>query len=79
MPIYEYICRDCGHAFEHLLRTLSAPTPDCPKCGAASPAKQLSTFSASVANPATAACDACPTSGGCRSAGSGCGGACSPF
>ena len=21
MPIYEYACRECGHEFEHLLRT----------------------------------------------------------
>lgn len=48
MPIYEYGCAACGHRFDHLARTLSAPSPNCPECGASGPEKQLSTFSASV-------------------------------
>ena len=37
MPIYEYRCRDCGHVFSKLWRTLSAAQeaapPPCPQCG----------------------------------------------
>ena len=46
MPIYEYRCRACGHAFEHLARTRADVPAACAKCGAAAPVKQLSTFSA---------------------------------
>jgi putative FmdB family regulatory protein len=31
MPIYEYVCRKCGTAFEWLSR--SDERPACPKCG----------------------------------------------
>ncbi len=30
MPIFEYACRACGHAFEALVR--AADTPACPAC-----------------------------------------------
>ena len=30
MPIYEYACRGCGHAFEALV--FKATVPDCPAC-----------------------------------------------
>ena len=59
MPIYEYACRKCGHRFEHLARTLSSPAPECPSCGAASPEKQLSVFSATQSLPS-----ACPAEAG---------------
>ncbi len=70
MPIYEYKCESCNHAFEHLARTLSAPTPACPKCGKAKVNKQFSTFSASVAASAPESCSlgACP-SGSCAAGG----------
>jgi putative FmdB family regulatory protein len=38
MPIYEYRCQQCGEAFNHRFRTLTAAeeegTPPCPACGA---------------------------------------------
>jgi putative FmdB family regulatory protein len=33
MPIYEYVCKSCGHEFEKLVR--SGKTPVCASCGAA--------------------------------------------
>ena len=33
MPLYEYRCRGCGHAFETLVRAGSDPS--CPGCGSA--------------------------------------------
>jgi putative FmdB family regulatory protein len=30
MPIYEYLCRGCGHRFDKLVRL--SDTPDCPVC-----------------------------------------------
>ena len=32
MPIYEYICKSCGHEFEKLVR--HGKTPACASCGA---------------------------------------------
>ena len=31
MPIYDYLCRECGHEFEGLVRKEMA-IPDCPSC-----------------------------------------------
>ncbi len=41
MPLYEYRCEPCGHAFETLIRS-SADEPRCPKCRSAQVAKQFS-------------------------------------
>lgn len=32
MPIYEYVCKKCGHEFEKLVR--GGKTPACASCGA---------------------------------------------
>jgi putative FmdB family regulatory protein len=32
MPIYEYVCKACGHEFEKLVR--GGKTPACDSCGA---------------------------------------------
>ena len=40
MPIFEYRCRACRHAFETLVRT--GDSPACPKCGAVDLEKLLS-------------------------------------
>jgi putative FmdB family regulatory protein len=33
MPMFDYSCPKCSHAFEHLHKTSSEPAPRCPKCG----------------------------------------------
>ena len=71
MPIYEYICGKCGHAFEHLARNPRDGARACPQCGAAKPEKAFSTFSARAPSTASKACDACQTSPGCPRAGRG--------
>jgi putative FmdB family regulatory protein len=40
MPLYEFVCRDCGVEQEHLVR--GAEQPVCEKCGGKSLAKLLS-------------------------------------
>jgi len=40
MPIFEYICRDCGEQFELLIRGSSEPT--CPHCESTELEKMLS-------------------------------------
>ena len=32
MPIYEYVCSDCGHELEKLQKISDAPLRDCPDC-----------------------------------------------
>ena len=33
MPIYEYACKNCGHAFDALQKMSEDPLTDCPDCG----------------------------------------------
>lgn len=68
MPIYEYVCGACGHAFEHLARRLDEKKPACPECGARRTEKQWSAFSTAqpkdeVPSCATGRCNvnACPS------------------
>jgi putative FmdB family regulatory protein len=42
MPIYEYVCSDCGHEFEKLQKMSDAPLRDCPACEAQSLKKKIS-------------------------------------
>ena len=44
MPIYEYLCEDCGSKFEKLVR--NGDEVACPSCGQDHLSQQLSTFSA---------------------------------
>lgn len=44
MPIYEYLCAGCGHAFEALI--YGAERPRCPACEGEELEKQFSTFAA---------------------------------
>jgi putative FmdB family regulatory protein len=44
MPIYEYICDDCGTKFEKLVRNGAAVA--CPDCGESHLSPTLSTFAA---------------------------------
>ena len=32
MPIYEYVCDECGHELEALQKISDAPLRDCPAC-----------------------------------------------
>jgi putative FmdB family regulatory protein len=45
MPIFEYLCDDCGTKFEKLVRG-SGDKALCPACGESHLTPQLSTFSA---------------------------------
>jgi putative FmdB family regulatory protein len=62
MPIYEYLCEDCGTKFEKLMRSTAAPSGvECPSCGESHVERQLSTFSAHANGPGKQAeMPACP-------------------
>jgi putative FmdB family regulatory protein len=61
MPIFEYVCGDCGTRFEKILQHWDDPT-DCSKCQSAKVTRQISTFAVGA-----------PSNGGSISAGEACG------
>ncbi len=66
MPIYEYVCDQCSHRFEELVRNeRDERSLTCPKCGARKVARQLSVFAARGAASSAAA----PPPGGCGQCG----------
>ena len=42
MPIFEYICDNCGHEFETLQKVSEAPLKKCEACGAKKLRKKIS-------------------------------------
>jgi putative FmdB family regulatory protein len=63
MPIFEYRCRSCGHAFEELVGRADEKVP-CPQCRAETD-KLFSSFATATAggtNPCGSS--ACPAPGG---------------
>lgn len=49
MPLFEYICRDCGQPFEALVLSNSSPDEiTCPACHSQNINKQISTFASKL-------------------------------
>lgn len=46
MPIFEYLCEDCGSKFEKLVRRPGADEVLCPSCGQNHLEQQFSSFAA---------------------------------
>ena len=65
MPIFEYLCEDCGSKFEKLVRRNGSEGVECPSCGQRRLKQQFSTFSAHANGAAKDAMPSCP-SGMCR-------------
>lgn len=61
MPIFEYVCRDCGRAFEAIVNGSRAA--QCPGCQSESLEKQLSVFAVSAGTPTRDV--SVPHAGGC--------------
>lgn len=67
MPIFEYICKECGHHFEALVMSSRGRTrPECPACQSGKLQQQLSTFAvgpsksaSSSSRPAAGPCGSC--------------------
>jgi len=74
MPIFEYLCKDCGKQFEVLVR--GAERARCPKCNGARLEQQLSAFAVAAGHAHGGSADFAPESTpGCGSCGMG-GGSC---
>jgi putative FmdB family regulatory protein len=44
MPIREFLCKDCGHVFEEIVRTYEEPNVMCTHCETYNCEKLVSTF-----------------------------------
>jgi putative FmdB family regulatory protein len=44
MPIYEYVCLDCGKDFEELVSLKDDKSPSCPACHSEKTEKKISVF-----------------------------------
>lgn len=64
MPIYEYVCAECGHKFEKLvLSSRRAKEIRCPQCGSLSTDKAISVFSSAVTSSGAGSAANCAPSG----------------
>ena len=69
MPIYEYVCEDCGSKFEKLVRR-TGDAVECPSCGKDHLKQQLSVFAAHANTGGQAApAPMCPSGGMCPTPG----------
>jgi len=74
MPIYEYICDDCGAQYERIVMNGNTKIT-CPKCASAKNTIQLSVFAAH-GNGVKSSSGPSGASSGSSSGGGCCGGAC---
>ncbi len=75
MPIYEYLCDDCGERYERIVLIRNTAI-ECPNCGSAKHTIQFSVFAA-PANGAKFSSRFSSSSSGSSSSGGGCcGGSC---
>ena len=58
MPLYDFVCRGCGHEFEALVRPQDTTGPQCPKCQGRDLERLLSTFAFSSEEQTQAAAKA---------------------
>jgi putative FmdB family regulatory protein len=74
MPIYEYVCDDCGERYERIVMNGSTRVT-CPKCESAKHTIQLSVFAAH-GNGAKSSGESSSGSGPMTGGGGCCGGSC---
>lgn len=80
MPLFEYLCKDCGKSSEILLFS-SGEEPVCPNCGGKDLKKLLSAHSSYSGQSSsrypgpgdTSCCGSSPSAAGCAGPGSCCG------
>jgi len=68
MPIYEYLCSECGESFEKMVRFSEAnQSPVCPKCASQDTHKKISkvgSFGTSLSGSTNTSGSSCGSSGG---------------
>lgn len=71
MPIFEYLCEQCGHNFEAIL--FGEQKPECPKCHTKELQQKLSTFAVNTHSAGAAPAQGCGQTNCCMMNGGGCG------
>lgn len=69
MPIYSYICKDCGEKFDLLVGvTVEKEELRCKKCGSKKITKEISGFSVGKSSSSDSICSAgtCPMRAKCQ-------------
>jgi putative FmdB family regulatory protein len=64
MPIYEYLCDDCGERYEQIVMSKSQAIA-CPKCASRKRTLQLSVFSAPANGNKSSADSSASSAGSC--------------
>ncbi len=64
MPIFEYLCEECGHNFETIL--YGEQRAQCPKCHTEKLEQKLSTFAVSHGSSKAIPAQGCGQSNCCR-------------
>lgn len=64
MPIYEYVCNDCGERYEQIVMSKSQATA-CPKCASKKHTLQLSVFAAPANGSKSSAGSSASSGGSC--------------
>lgn len=68
MPIYEFVCKSCGHEFEELVQSAAAVKKlTCPSCQAKDLTQKLSVFGVGAGqshSSGPANCSTCPAGDG---------------
>lgn len=62
MPIFEYLCKDCGQAFEKIVPRYDS-SADCIHCNSENVEKQLSVFAIAASSKDSAADAGCSRCG----------------
>jgi putative FmdB family regulatory protein len=71
MPIYEYVCDDCGERYERIVMSKNTAI-ECPKCASAKHTIQLSVFAAPANGSKSSSSSTSNSGGGCCGGGCGC-------
>ena len=48
MPLFEFVCSDCGKSFEELVRFSGSAEVTCPQCQSKAVKKKVSTFASKI-------------------------------
>jgi putative FmdB family regulatory protein len=68
MPLYEYLCNECGDEFEKMVRFSEADqSPACPACKSQDTSKKISriaSFAGSISGTSVSTGSSCGSSGG---------------
>lgn len=68
MPLFEYVCEECGSTFEKLVRS-STTVIQCPDCATEHVRKKISTFASKIAGGGAAASSSASTGAACAPTG----------